>query len=53
MCYRYEAKCVIKHYPGTQEVGEPSQNYVGKTHYFGIPTEMISVGGIFSIVLLL
>ena len=36
----------------TQEVGEPSQNDVGKTHYFGIPTEMVSVGGIYSIVLL-
>ena len=53
MCYRYEAKCVLKHCPGTQEVGEPSQNYVGKTHYFGIPTKLVLVGGSFSIVPLL
>ena len=44
---------MLKHCPGTQEVGEPSQNYVGKTHYFGIPTKMVLVGGSFSIVPLL
>ena len=53
MCYQYEAKYVLKHCPGTQEVGEPSQDYVGKTHYFGIPTKLVLVGGSFSIVPLL
>ena len=53
MCYQYEAKYVLKHCPGTQEVGEPSQNEVGKSHHFRIPTKVVSVGGIFGIVPLL
>ena len=44
---------VLKHFTCTQKVGETSQNYVGKTHYFGIPTRLVLVGGSFSIVPLL
>ena len=44
---------MLKHCPGTQEVGEPSQNEVGKSHHFRIPTKVVSVGGIFGIVPLL
>ena len=53
MCYQYEAKHVFMQCAGTQEVDEPSQNWVGKSHHFCIPTEMVSVGGIFGIVPLL
>ena len=41
---------MLKHCPGTQEVGEPSQIEVGKSHHFCIPTKVVSVGGIFGIV---
>ena len=44
---------MLKHCPGTQEVGEPSQNEVGKSHHFRIPTKVVSVEGIFGIVPLL
>ena len=30
MCYQYKAKYVLIHCAGTQEIGEPSQNEVGK-----------------------
>ena len=53
MCYQYDAKYVLIHCTGTQKIGEPSQNQVGKTHHFGIPTKTVSVGGISSIVPLL
>ena len=29
LCYQYDAKYVLKHCAGTQEVSELSQNYVG------------------------
>ena len=39
---------MLKHFTCSQEVGKPSQNYVGKTHYFGIPTRLVLVGGSFN-----
>ena len=41
VCYQYEAKYVLIHCAGIQEVGEQSQNKVGKTHHFGIPTKNV------------
>ena len=39
--YQYEAKYVLIHCAGIQEVGERSQNLVGKAHHFGIPTKTV------------
>ena len=44
---------MLRHFTCTQKVGETSQNYVGKTHYFGIPTRLVFVGGSFNILPLL
>ena len=41
MCYQYEAKYVLIHCAGIQDIGEQSQKKVGKTHHFGIPTKNV------------
>ena len=33
MCYQYESKYVLKKFTGTQEVGPPRQNQVGKQRF--------------------